>query len=105
MGSQSHMAIIVAPICPNTPALLHQVDLGCASRFISASSPTTREPLSPSAHLTTSSFSHSIVCQRLVRLGRTPSGMPSYFLQDCHYFYRTALRGLNISTRVSPLYA
>jgi hypothetical protein len=34
-----------------------------------------------------------------------PSGMPSYCLQDCHYFYRTALRGLNISTRVSPLYA
>ena len=33
------------------------------------------------------------------------SGMPSYCLQDCHYFYRTALRGLNISTHVSPLYA
>lgn len=33
------------------------------------------------------------------------SVMPSYFLQDCHYFYRTALRGLNISTNVSPLYA
>lgn len=31
--------------------------------------------------------------------------MPSYCLQDCHYFYRTALRGLNISTHVSPLYA
>lgn len=30
--------------------------------------------------------------------------MPSYCLQDCHYFYRTALRGLNISTSVSPLY-
>lgn len=35
----------------------------------------------------------------------TSSGMPSYCLQDCHYFYRTALRGLNISTYVSPLYA
>jgi len=23
--------------------------------------------------------------------------MPAYYLQDCHYFYRTALRGLNIS--------
>ena len=33
------------------------------------------------------------------------SGMPSYYLQDCHYFYRTALRGLNISTSISPLYA
>lgn len=33
------------------------------------------------------------------------SGMPSYCFQDCHYFYRTALRGLNISTHVSPLYA
>lgn len=31
--------------------------------------------------------------------------MPSYYLQDCHYFYRTALRGLNISTSVSPLYS
>jgi hypothetical protein len=32
--------------------------------------------------------------------------MPNYFLQeDCHYFYRTALRGLNVSTSVSPLYA
>ena len=33
------------------------------------------------------------------------SGMPAYFLQDCHYFYRTALRGLNIGVFVSPLYA
>ena len=33
------------------------------------------------------------------------SVMPSYCLQDCHYFYRTALRGLNISTSISPLYA
>lgn len=32
------------------------------------------------------------------------SVMPAYYLQDCHYFYRTALRGLNISTSVSPLY-
>lgn len=32
------------------------------------------------------------------------SVMPTYYLQDCHYFYRTALRGLNISTSVSPLY-
>jgi hypothetical protein len=32
--------------------------------------------------------------------------MPDYFLQEnCHYFYRTALRGLNVSTSVSPLYA
>jgi hypothetical protein len=31
--------------------------------------------------------------------------MPRYCLHDCHYFYRTALRGLNISTHVSPLYA
>lgn len=99
------MAIIVAPICPSTPGLLHPVDLGCASRFISASSPTTRGTPWSFAHLTTSSFSRSIVCQPLIGLGRTPSGMPSYFLQDCHYFYRTALRGLNISTRVSPLYA
>lgn len=30
--------------------------------------------------------------------------MPAYCLQDCHYFYRTALRGLSISTSVSPLY-
>ena len=37
--------------------------------------------------------------------GATLVGMPPYFLQDCHYFYRTALRGLNISTSVSPLYA
>lgn len=31
--------------------------------------------------------------------------MPVYYLQDCHYFYRTALRGLNVSTTISPLYA
>ncbi|UQC74424.1 uncharacterized protein CLUP02_01075 [Colletotrichum lupini] len=31
--------------------------------------------------------------------------MPPFCFQDCHYFYRTALRGLNISTNVSPLYA
>ena len=33
------------------------------------------------------------------------SVMSADFLQDCHYFYRTALRGLNVSTSVSPLYA
>lgn len=33
------------------------------------------------------------------------SGMLSYCLRDCQYFYRTALRGLNIGTHVSPLYA
>lgn len=32
-------------------------------------------------------------------------GMPAYYLHDCHYFYRTALRGLNVNTSVSPLYA
>ncbi len=31
--------------------------------------------------------------------------MPAYCTQDCHYFYRTALRGLNICTTVSPLYS
>jgi hypothetical protein len=41
----------------------------------------------------------------LVALRSTSHVMPSYCLQDCHYFYRTALRGLNISTTVSPLYA
>lgn len=30
--------------------------------------------------------------------------MPSYYNQDCHYFYRTTLRGLSIATLVSPLY-
>lgn len=31
--------------------------------------------------------------------------MPYYCpQQDCHYFYRTALRGLNVSTSVSPIY-
>jgi len=33
------------------------------------------------------------------------SVMPAYYLQDCHYFYRTALRGLNICTTVAPLFA
>lgn len=28
-----------------------------------------------------------------------------YYLHDCHYFYRTALKGLNVNTSVSPLYA
>lgn len=31
--------------------------------------------------------------------------MPVYCLQDCHYFFRSALRLLNISTNISPLYA
>ena len=31
--------------------------------------------------------------------------MPYYCLQDCHYFFRTALKGLAISTFVSPLHA
>jgi len=35
----------------------------------------------------------------------TSSVMPAYYLQDCHYFYRTALRGLSICTSISPLYA
>lgn len=30
--------------------------------------------------------------------------MPAYCLQDCHYFFRTALRGLSVATQVSPLY-
>jgi hypothetical protein len=31
--------------------------------------------------------------------------MPAYCLQDCHYFYRSALRHLSIATSISPLYA
>jgi len=31
--------------------------------------------------------------------------MPPYCLHDCHYFYRTALRLLNIATLVAALYA
>lgn len=31
--------------------------------------------------------------------------MPAYCFQDCHYFYRSALRHLNIATSISPLYA
>jgi hypothetical protein len=31
--------------------------------------------------------------------------MPAYCHEDCHYFYRTALRLLSISTSISPLYA
>lgn len=39
-------------------------------------------------------------------LSRSQVGMPTaYYLHDCHYFYRTALRGLNVNTCVSPLYA
>lgn len=42
----------------------------------------------------------SSVIQKALRV------MLDYFLeQDCHYFYRTALRGLNVSTSVSPIYA
>ena len=29
--------------------------------------------------------------------------MPAYYLQDCHYFYRTALRLLSIAVIISPL--
>lgn len=31
--------------------------------------------------------------------------MPSYYHQDCHYFYRTSLRGLSVVTVVSPLHS
>jgi len=31
--------------------------------------------------------------------------MPGYYNQDCHYFYRTSLRGLSIATLVSPLHS
>jgi hypothetical protein len=31
--------------------------------------------------------------------------MPAYCHEHCHYFYRTALRLLSISTSISPLYA
>lgn len=31
--------------------------------------------------------------------------MPAYCLQDCHYFYRSALRLLNVVTFISPLHA
>lgn len=31
--------------------------------------------------------------------------MPYYCLHDCHYFYRTACKGLNVSTAIIPLYA
>ena len=48
-------------------------------------------------------FLFSFLCARTI--AAISRGMPPYCLQDCHYFYRTALRGLNISTRVSPLHA
>jgi hypothetical protein len=41
----------------------------------------------------------------LYALGKSPVPMPAYCLQDCHYFYRSALRHLNIATSISPLYA
>lgn len=31
--------------------------------------------------------------------------MPAYYHQDCHYFYRTRLRGLGIVTLVCPLHS
>lgn len=31
--------------------------------------------------------------------------MPNYYHQDCHYFYRTRLRGLGIVTLVCPLHS
>lgn len=31
--------------------------------------------------------------------------MPNYYEHDCHYFFRTALRGLSITTLVSPLHS
>lgn len=31
--------------------------------------------------------------------------MPPYYLHDCHYFYRTALRQLSVATLVAALYA
>lgn len=30
--------------------------------------------------------------------------MPDYYQQDCHYFYRSALRLLNVPTAVAPIY-
>jgi hypothetical protein len=31
--------------------------------------------------------------------------MPNLYQQDCHYFFRTALRGLSVTTLVSPLHS
>jgi hypothetical protein len=41
----------------------------------------------------------------LYHLGKSLVPMPAYCLQDCHYFYRSALRHLSIATSISPLYA
>lgn len=64
-----------------------------------------RVPFSPPPYSTKSSLIILFPRKKKSAVCCTSSGMPSYCLQDCHYFYRTALRGLNISTYVSPLYA
>jgi len=64
-------------------------------------------PLSPfvqsrirSLHTPVLPFSARLFCTVAQRIP-----MPAYCLQDCHYFYRSALRLLSISTSISPLYA
>jgi hypothetical protein len=48
---------------------------------------------------------HFLTYISLQILERRYSQMPSYCLQDCHYFYRSALRLLSIPTVNSPIYA
>jgi hypothetical protein len=51
------------------------------------------------------SYKSSPQLKYLYLLGKRRVPMPVYCLQDCHYFYRSALRHLNIATSISPLYA
>lgn len=72
-----------------------------SSCFISIPYPLSSPLLCSTPTLQPLSFVHNHSCPSIPRNARV---MPAYFLQDCHYFYRTALRGLNVSTSVSPLY-
>lgn len=64
-------------------------------------------PLLSTLQLTTHIYwlRRSLVIPRLCWCACSHRDMPAYCSQDCHYFYRTALRGLNICTTVSPLYS
>jgi hypothetical protein len=62
-------------------------------------------PLSPSIHSHITPRPAPYTSHASLRLFVPSTSMPAYCHEHCHYFYRTALRLLSISTSISPLYA
>ncbi|KIV92755.1 hypothetical protein PV10_04024 [Exophiala mesophila] len=70
--------------------------------------PTDKIPILPPVHFKPRSSpltSHFLGTHSCLLDCVTQSPMPGYYLHDCHYFFRTALRLLSIATLVAALYA